>query len=83
MRDNYKDQLCKFTCQNCGFTDYVTNKQWECGSSGGVWAFRWWNGTDIGDYCICPKCQKEIKSTYFNSGHYGMAVVWSEENMSS
>ena len=88
MRGCNNGKIGKFTCNNCGFTDYVTDEQWCSGNSGtskscGVWAFKWWNGTDKGLYCICPGCHQKMFKWKLESAHYGMAVVWSEEIMSS
>ena len=73
-------ELAKFVCRHCGFTDYVTDLQWNgsCGS-GGLWAFKWWNGTDKGDKCFCPQCGKDVMPAQLQSGDFGMLVTMEEE----
>ena len=72
----------------CGFASYVSDKQWCNGEEGrvgggiykgnsGVWAFTWWNGTDLGNPCVCPQCGNP--TIRIDSGHYGIVVVWDEK----
>lgn len=77
-------ELGKIICQHCGFTDYVTEKEWN-GPHGGVWAFGWWNGTNKSEPCLCPKCGGKICSgnglvgLNLQSGHFGVLVVRDEK----
>ena len=69
-------KLGKFVCRHCGFTDYVTEMKWN---NGGLWAFRWWNGTDKSEECLCPRCGKDVMPANLQVGDFGVLVVMDEE----
>lgn len=71
-------KLCRIKCPGCGFTDYVTDQQWNR-SDGGVWAFKWWTGTNKNLPCPCPKCGKvDMNRVRLISDHFGILVVLDE-----
>ena len=78
-------KLCRVICPKCGFVDYVNEEQWNGnkGVGGGVWAFKWWNGTDKDEPCLCPKCSGVIcggnSSPKLESDDFGILVVMYEE----
>ena len=75
-------KVIKFVCRYCGFTDYTTDMQWNAVGeirTGGVWAFRWWNGTDKSYICLCPRCGRNVMPPHLEHCDFGSLVVTQEQ----